>query len=188
MNFRIPNSDSVQFYKNYLLNCYSLFRPLPLITIHMRKLVLATTPHFLQFGFAQKITDKKESKIATKFESQQAQDFSVPPPPITTFPAQFPTGNKDFLKKVESNLNKEQLKIDDTNLSTQIILKIDAIGNVINIAMYGPNEIFNEAVQEAAKKTTENIKWEAAKNKEGQKVIDIVRIPFRYKPMNAKSK
>ena len=54
--------------------------------------------------------------------------------------------------------------------------------------MYGPNEIFNEAVQEAAKKTTENIKWEAAKNKEGQKVIDIVRIPFRYKPMNTKSK
>ena len=152
----------------------------------MKTILISAMLLSLNFVWAQKTTDKKESKIVNKYEASQSQDFSVPPPPITTFPAQFPTGNKDFLKKVESNLNREQLKSENQNLSTQIILKIDAEGKVLNISLYGSNPNFNEVVREAVVKTTENIKWEPANNKQGIKVIDIVRIPFRYKPVSAK--
>ena len=147
----------------------------------MKTILISAALLSLNFVWAQKTTDKKEQKVLNKYQSSQAQDFSVPPPPITTFPSQFPTGNKDFLKKVESNLNREELKSEDQNLNTQIILKIDAEGNVLNISLYGTNQNFNDLVRQAVVKTTENIKWEPAKNKEGKKVIDIVRLPFRIK-------
>lgn len=151
----------------------------------MKKILLLSTLLFINFVWAQK---SKEQKALNKYETSQPQDFSVPPPPINTFPAQFPKGNKNFIKEVEENLNKEVFKNEDQNLNTQIILKIDATGNVLNISTYGPNETFNDNVKESVKKTTENIKWEPAKNKEGKNVIDLVKLPFRHKSPTTKSK
>ncbi|MBD8084194.1 hypothetical protein [Chryseobacterium caseinilyticum] len=122
-------------------------------------------------------------KISDRYQSSQPQDQSVPPPPRVSFPAQFPSSNKVFLKKIDQNINKSNLKIAGSNLSTEIILKIDQDGNVLNISTYGKNEIFNKEVKAAAGKSTENIKWIAGKNNQGQKVIDIVKIPYRFKKL-----
>ncbi|KQS94008.1 hypothetical protein [Chryseobacterium sp. Leaf394] len=122
-------------------------------------------------------------KISHRYQSSQPQDQSVPPPPRVTFPAQFPDGNKAFLKKIDQNINKNNLKNAGSNLSTEIILKIDQEGNVLNISTYGKNEIFNKEVKAAATKSTQDIKWTAGKNNQGQKVIDIVKIPYRFKKL-----
>lgn len=130
--------------------------------------------------FSQK-TAKPEAKIADRYQSSQPQDLSVPPPPRVTFPAQFPDGNKAFLKKINQNINRENFKNQDANLKTEIILKIDQQGNVLNISTFGKNENFNKEVKTAATKSTQNIKWIAGKNNQGEKVIDIVKIPYRFK-------
>lgn len=130
--------------------------------------------------FSQK-TAKPEAKIADRYQSSQPQDLSVPPPPRVTFPAQFPDGNKAFLKKIDQNINRENFKNQDANLKTEIILKIDQQGNVLNISTFGKNENFNKEVKAAATKSTQNIKWIAGKNNQGEKVIDIVKIPYRFK-------
>lgn len=122
-------------------------------------------------------------KISHRYQSSQPQDQSVPPPPRVTFPAQFPDGNKAFLKKIDQNINKSNLKNQEATLSTEIILKIDQEGNVLNISTYGKNEIFNKEVKAAATKSTQDIKWTAGKNNQGQKVIDIVKIPYRFKKL-----
>lgn len=130
--------------------------------------------------FSQK-TAKPEAKIADRYQSSQPQDLSVPPPPRVTFPAQFPDGNKAFLKKIDQNINRENFKNQDANLKTEIILKIDQQGNVLNISTFGKNENFNKEVKAAATKSTQNIKWITGKNNQGEKVIDIVKIPYRFK-------
>lgn len=147
----------------------------------MKKLIIVTSLLYFNFAFAQKDKDQKGSKISSKYESQQAQDFSVPPPPITIFPAQFPGGNKAFIKKIRENINTKILDTITHNLSTDLILKIDQQGNVLNISTFGSNKNFNQEIMKTTQKVTENIKWEAAKNKEGKKVIDIVRLPFVIK-------
>lgn len=120
-------------------------------------------------------------KIAERYQSSQPQDQSVPLPPRVAFPAQFPDGNKAFLKKIDQNINKNNLKNLGSTLNTDIILKIDQKGNVLNISTYGKNEIFNKEVKAAATKSTQDIKWVAGKNNRGEKVIDIVKIPYRFK-------
>lgn len=126
-------------------------------------------------------SQKHETKIADRYQTSQPQDQSVPPPPRVTFPAQFPDGNKAFLKKIDQNINKENVKTLGKTLSTEIILKIDHQGNVLNISTYGKNENFNKEVKVAATKSTQNIIWTAGKNNQGEKVIDIVKIPYRFK-------
>lgn len=126
-------------------------------------------------------SQKQETKIADRYQSSQPQDQSVPAPPRVTFPAQFPDGNKVFLKKIDENINKEKLQDIGKNLNTEIILKIDQQGNVLNISTFGKNETFNKEVKAAAAKSTQNIKWIAGKNSQGEMVIDIVKIPYRFK-------
>ncbi|WP_226064671.1 hypothetical protein [Kaistella polysaccharea] len=154
----------------------------------MKKTLLFAAILVLNFLGAQKTKDKNGGKIVSKYEATQPHDFSVPPPPITTFPAYFPTGNKDFLNMVTANISEDYFKNVDHNLETQIILKIDVTGNVLHISVYGSDDRFNDHVKAAVKKTTENIKWEPAKNREGKNVIDIVRIPFRLKSTSTKTK
>lgn len=141
----------------------------------MKKLILIS---FVCIGTA---AFSQNKKIGDQYASRQPQDLSVPPPPTITFPAQFPGGNKSFVKKVEENLNKEALKSLSQKLDTQIILKIDSDGNVLNISTYGKNDIFNDEVKTAAARAIDKIQWTAGKNSRGEKVIDIVKIPFRYK-------
>ncbi|WP_027386358.1 hypothetical protein [Chryseobacterium gregarium] len=129
-------------------------------------------------GFAQKI--KKEEKAKDKFESRQPQDMSVPPQPMITFSAQYPGGNKTFISNVGKNLNIVALKPLNKDLKTKIILKIGSDGSVINISTYGDDEVFNSEVRKAAQKATQGIKWEAGKNNKGEKIIDIVSLPFKY--------
>lgn len=126
-------------------------------------------------------SQKQETKIADRYQSSQPQDQSVPAPPRVTFPAQFPDGNKAFLKKIDENIDKEKLQDMGENLNTEIILKIDQQGNVLNISTFGKNENFNKEVKIAATRSTQNIKWTAGKNSQGEKVIDIVRLPYRFK-------
>lgn len=144
----------------------------------MKKIVLLTVLFIFGIGAAQKV--KKEEKVKDKFESRQAQDLSVPPPPVTAFPAQYPNGNKAFLENVKKNIDKEALKLLNKDLKTKIILKIYQDGSVLNISTYGDNEEFNNEVKKAAEKATSKIKWEPGKNNRGEKVIDIVNIPFKY--------
>lgn len=139
----------------------------------MKKILLLPTLLLFTISFSQKISDR--------YQSSQPQDQSVPSPPRVIFPAQFPNGNKDFLKFIDQNINKNNLKNSGGNLSTEIILKIDQEGNVLNISTYGKNEIFNKEVKNAATKSTEDVKWTTGKNSQGQKVIDIVKIPYRFK-------
>ncbi len=129
-------------------------------------------------GFAQQA--KKEIRVKDKFESRQPQDLSVPPPPTTAFPAQYPGGNKTFISNVSKSLDKSILKTSGKDLKTKIILKIGADGKVLNISTYGSNETFNSEVKKAAEKTTANINWDPGKNSKGEKVIDIVNLPFAY--------
>lgn len=141
----------------------------------MKKILLLS---FICIGIA---AFSQHKKIGDQYASRQPQDSSVPPPPSITFPAQFPEGNKAFVKKIEQKLNKESLKSLPQNLNTQIILKIDQDGNVVNVSTYGKNEIFNDEVKNAASIATDGVQWTAGKNNRGEKVIDIVKIPFRYK-------
>ncbi|KEY19646.1 hypothetical protein [Kaistella antarctica] len=147
----------------------------------MKKTLLLVLVLTLNILAAQKIKSGQKATTAQKFEKIQSQDLSVPPPPITLFPAQFPEGNKGFIKRIGENLGRKILNTSSKNLKTQIILKIDPSGNVLNISTYGPNENFNEEVKKSVKIVTEDIKWEPAKNKEGSKVTDIVRLPFTLK-------
>ena len=143
----------------------------------MQKTLLILLILVYNLGISQKI--KSEENIRGKFESMQPQDFSVPLPPKTLFPAQFPQGNKFFIESVQKNLDQNTMKTLPSRLITKITLKIDFDGNVINISTYGNNEIFNKEVKKAAEKVTNNIKWEPGKNSQGEKVIDIVRLPFQ---------
>ncbi|WP_312077043.1 hypothetical protein [Chryseobacterium sp.] len=85
------------------------------------------------------------------------------------------------MKKIDQNINKNNLKNLGSTLNTEIILKIDQQGNVLNISTYGKNEIFNKEVKAAATKSTQDIKWVAGKNNQGQKVIDILKIAYHFK-------
>lgn len=147
----------------------------------MKQLILLFSLFIFNIIFSQKIQTKQETKIADRYQSKQPQDLSVPPPPKVTFPAHFPSGNRAFLKKIDENIDKENLQDIGENLNTEIILKIDQQGNVLNISTFGKNETFNKEVKAAAAKSTQNIKWIAGKNNQGEKVIDIVKIPYRFK-------
>lgn len=139
----------------------------------MKKALSLLTLSIFSICFSQKISDR--------YQSSQPQDQSVPPPPRVSFPAHFPGGNTAFLKKIEQNINKENLADLAEIFNTEIIIKIDQEGNVLNISTYGKNETFNKEVKAAALKSTQNIQWIAGKNNQGQKVIDIVKIPYRFK-------
>ncbi len=136
---------------------------------------------FLFFGNLCAQQNAKSPKAKDKFQYKQSQDFSVPPPPNITFPAQYPKGNKVFLQEVKQNLDGNVLKNLPENLATKIILKIGPKGNVLNISTFGTNEIFNEELKSAATKTTANILWTPGKNTAGEKVTDIVTLPFRMR-------
>ncbi|MDN5395654.1 MAG: hypothetical protein L0G39_07710 [Chryseobacterium sp.] len=144
----------------------------------MKKIILLILMLIFGIGYAQKV--KKEEKVKDKFESRQPQDLSVPPPPMVAFPAQYPKGNKAFIDNVKKNLDASALKPLGKDLKTKIILKVNSEGNVVNVSTYGGNEAFNTEVKKAAEKATYNIKWEAGKNNRGEKVIDIVHLPFKY--------
>ena len=144
----------------------------------MKKVFLLILILIFGVGLAQKV--KKEEKVKDKFESRQPQDMSVPPPPMVAFPAQYPKGNKAFIENVKKNLNTDALKAPGKDLKTKIILKVNSEGNVINVSTYGGDETFNTEVKKAAEKATYNVKWEAGKNNKGEKVIDIVNLPFKY--------
>jgi len=139
----------------------------------MKKALSLLALSIFSISFSQKISDR--------YQSSQPQDQSVPPPPRVSFPAQFPDGNKAFLKEIDQYINSNNLKNSGKNLNTEIILKIDQQGNVLNISTYGKNEIFNKEIKAVALKSTQDIKWTAGKNNQGQKVIDIVKIPYRLK-------
>ncbi len=145
----------------------------------MRKIFTFCLAFIFQFTFSQKMSNEK--KLMEKYEASQPQDFSVPPPPKITFPAQFPEGNNTFIKKVKLNIAKDKLMGLPKTLNTKIILKIDTEGNVLNISTYGKNEIFNNEVKLAVSKTTAGKKWEAGQNSAGEKVIDIVQLPLQLK-------
>ncbi|KFF20874.1 hypothetical protein [Chryseobacterium sp. JM1] len=144
----------------------------------MKKIILLILTLMFGIVLAQKV--KKEEKVKDKFESRQPQDMSVPPPPMVAFPAQYPKGNKAFIENVKKNLNADVLKSLSTNLKTKIILKVNSDGIVVNVSTYGENEVFNSEVKKAAEKATYQVKWEAGKNNRGEKVIDIVNLPFKY--------
>ena len=129
-------------------------------------------------GFAQKV--KQAVKAKDKFESKQPQDMSVPPPPVTAFPAQYPGGNKIFISNVGKNIDPAAVNNLTKNLKTKIILKIGTDGKVLNISTYGSNDVFNTEVKKAVEKTTANVPWQPGKNNKGEKVIDIVNLPFTY--------
>ncbi|WP_407487897.1 hypothetical protein [Elizabethkingia anophelis] len=127
--------------------------------------------------FAQNAKKQSEMNVKNKMEARQPQDLSVPSPPVNSFPAQYPKGNRTFLQLVEKNINKEPLKGQPKKLETKIIIKVDDEGTVLNISTYGINEIFNKEVEIAAKKVS-TTKWTAAKNRQGENVIDLVKLPF----------
>lgn len=78
---------------------------------------------------------------------------------------------------MEKNINKETLKGQPKKLETKVIIKIDDDGTVLNISTYGINEVFNKEVEVAAKKVSIT-KWTAGKNRQGENVIDLVKLPF----------
>lgn len=127
--------------------------------------------------FAQNAKKQSEMNVKNKMEARQPQDLSVPPPPVNSFPAQYPKGNRAFLQLVEKNINKETLKGQPKKLETKVIIKIDDDGTVLNISTYGINEVFNKEVEVAAKKVSIT-KWTAGKNCHSENVIDLVKLPF----------
>ena len=147
----------------------------------MKKTVLLAATLIMNLVIAQTPVAKKSGNVIDQYENSQPQDFSVPPPPINLFPAQFPGGNKEFLKRISKNMKKEIIDTLRHNLRTEIILKIDDVGKVLNISTRGSNKNFNLEVMKSAQKATENIQWNPAKNKQGLKVIDIVRLPYVIK-------
>lgn len=132
------------------------------------------------FVFGLFFSQKDASTIADKFESVQAQDFSVPPPPLIAFPAQFPKGNKEFLNLITKEIDKTKLMGMGKKLATKIIIHIDDEGNVISINTYGSNDTFQNIVMDAAYKVTKDIKWKSGQNKNGENVIDVLRLPFSF--------
>lgn len=150
-----------------------------MIKNQMKKLIILCSLCIFGIMFSQK--NKAENTLKEKHESRQAQDLSVPPPPITDFPAQFSGGNRLFLENVRKNLSESDFKSSDKILKTKIILKIDQKGNVLNISTYGSNSAFNGEVKKSAEKVTKNTIWEPAKNKMGITLIDIVNLPFEFK-------
>lgn len=147
----------------------------------MKKLQLILTVLISSLVFSQKAEKKSNETVLAKIESNSPQDFSVPPPPITVFPAQFPGGNKKLIKQVSLYFSDDVKKSISGSLKTQIIIKIDREGNVINISTFGSNDDFNKIVSQAVFNITENIKWKAGQNKQGENVIDLVRLPFSLK-------
>ena len=127
---------------------------------------------FFQLGISQTVRDK--------YESQQTQDFNVPPPPIITFPAQYPTGNKKFIEEINANIDRTGLETNKTYRS-KMILKIGSDGEVLNISVYGNYEDFNNELKKTIQKITQQKKWTAGKNKLGENVIDIVVLPIEIK-------
>ncbi|MCL1667247.1 hypothetical protein M2T82_04140 [Elizabethkingia ursingii] len=138
-------------------------------------------PFFLLFAvnicFAQNAKKQNEMNVKNRMEARQPQDLSVPPPPVNSFSAQYPKGNRTFLQLVEKYVNKESLKGQPKKLETKIIIKIDDDGTVLNVSAYGENEVFNKEVENAAKKIG-TTKWTAGKNRQGENVIDLVKLPF----------
>lgn len=147
----------------------------------MKKLQLILLVLISSLVFSQKAEKKVNETVLAKIESNSPPDFSVPPPPITAFPAQFPGGNKELLKQVSLYFTDEVKKAIPGSLKTQVIIKIDREGNVINISTFGSNNDFNKIVSQAVFTITENIKWKAAQNKQGENVIDVLRLPFSLK-------
>ncbi|KQR94960.1 hypothetical protein ASG01_03595 [Chryseobacterium sp. Leaf180] len=120
---------------------------------------------------------KKDQKtVAEKFEAQQPQDFSVPPPPTVAFPAQFPGGNRMFLKEIEKKL--ATARYDFQGKKFKLIFKIAADGTVLNISVYGNAEDFNAEIKKVAEEIIANKKWIPGENEKGERVIDIVTLPF----------
>lgn len=147
----------------------------------MKPLLIFLVALSFTFAFGQKAKKAPAKTVADKFQEKSPQDPSVPPPPVMVFPAQFPGGNKKFVDLVKANLTTAEKSPISKILKTEIILKIAADGSVLNISTFGEHAVFNTEVGEAALKINENIKWDPAKNKEGIKVIEIVRIPFQLK-------
>ena len=116
--------------------------------------------------------------VKEKLENSQGQDLNVPAPPKITFPAQYEKGNKVFVEEVRKNLNQNVIKDLPKTSITQITLKIDADGNLINISTYGTNKTFNDEVRNAVKKTALE-KWIPGKNSKGEQVTNILRFPFK---------
>ena len=145
----------------------------------MKKFIILCNLCIFGIIFSQK--NKVENTLKEKHELRQPLDLSVPPPPITDFPAQYPGGNRLFLATVRKNLKESDFISSDKILKTKIILKIDPKGNVLNISTYGNNSVFNVEVKKSAEKVTKNTIWEPAKNKQGITVIDIVNLPFEFK-------
>ena len=145
----------------------------------MEKIVPLFLIFVVNICFAQNAKKQNEVNVKNKMEASQPQDLSVPAPPVNIFPAQYPKGNRSFLQLVEKNINKEPLKGQPKKLDTKIIIKVDGDGTVLNISTYGINEIFNKEVEIAAKKLS-TMKWTAAKNRQGEAVIDLVKLPFTF--------
>lgn len=140
----------------------------------MIKIMFFTVILTYSFGYSQTTT------IKDKYETSQAQDFSVPPPPKITFPAQYPGGNRTFLNEIKNILSINQAENLKKNCTTKIIVKVDSDGNVVNVSTYGTDQNFNREVKKAALLITNNKKWNPGENAKGVKVIDIVNIPFKY--------
>lgn len=138
----------------------------------MKKNMIFILLLLFQFGIAQ--------TIKSKFDSQQPQDLNVPPPPNITFPAQYPTGNKKFIEEIKTNLDLTDLQTQKT-FKSKIILKIGNDGEVLNISTYGNDENFNNELKKTIQKITQQKKWIAGKNKQGENVIDIVTLPIEIK-------
>lgn len=138
----------------------------------MKKNMIFILLLLFQFGIAQ--------TIKSKFDSQQPQDLNVPPPPNITFPAQYPTGNKKFIEEIKTNLDLTELQTQKT-FKSKIILKIGNDGEVLNISTYGNDENFNNELKKTIQKITQQKKWIAGKNKQGENVIDIVTLPIEIK-------
>ncbi|MDV3550097.1 hypothetical protein CMU66_13825 [Elizabethkingia anophelis] len=145
--------------------------------IKVKKILFLMLLSMFSFCFTQNTKKKDDTSVKNKMEARQPQDLSVPPPPVNSFPAQYPKGNRAFLQLVEKNINKEALKGQPKKLETKVIIKIDDDGTVLNISTYGINEVFNKEVEVAAKKVS-TIKWTAGKNRQGENVIDLVKLPF----------
>ncbi|QDP86301.1 hypothetical protein FNJ88_12350 [Chryseobacterium sp. SNU WT5] len=147
----------------------------------MRKLIFIVVLLSFNLLWAQKKDQKSTPTVSAKYESRSPQDASVPPPPVMIFPAQFPGGNRAFIKKVKEEVAKEYVPSGEGPFKTEIILKIDADGNILNVSTFGEKESFNEEIKRISYQITENVKWEPARNKEGLKVIEVVRLPFSLK-------
>jgi len=76
-------------------------------------------PIFALLIFSTAFSQKASTKISDRYQSSQQQDQSVPPPPRVSFPAQFPDGNKAFLKKIDQYINSNNLKNSGSNLNTE---------------------------------------------------------------------